>query len=494
MLGIFSGLSIWVGFGLVMALAFVLVYEFINGFHDTANAVATVIYTKAMPPKLAVILSGVFNFLGVLTGGVGIAYSIVHLLPVELLLNVNSSRGLVMIFSMVSAAIIWNLGTWFFGIPASSSHTLIGSILGVGLANAWETNISIQEGVNWSKAIDVGLSMVISPIVGFILAGWLFFMLKSLRPNSNMHYTPKQRRALEAKKHPPFWNRLALVISAMGVSFAHGSNDGQKGIGLVMLILIGIVPTNYVLNLNSTSYQIDRTRNAAIHLNDYYHRNHTYISNYLDMENQIKKEDLTAELTCDPRMTKITIDEIEKTLKNLSKYENLSTKQRTETRRNLLCLDDIAKNVVKTQNLPTSEIEDLERLRADLTATIEYAPLWVVIAVAMSLGCGTMIGWKRVVMTVGEKIGTQGMTYAQGTAAQVTAVFAIGMANLLNLPVSTTHVLSSGIAGTIVANKVELQKNTVRQILLAWILTLPAALSLSAVLFLSGMSIIEKLN
>ncbi|MBW0454226.1 MAG: anion permease [Candidatus Kinetoplastibacterium crithidii] len=486
MLNIFSGLSVWVCFGLIMALAFVLIYEFINGFHDTANAVATVIYTKAMPPRLAVLSAGIFNFLGVLTGGVGIVYTIVHLLPVELLLNVNSTRGLIMIFSMVSAAIIWNLGTWFFGIPASSSHTLIGSILGVGLANAWENSIPIQDGVNWDKAIDVGLSMIVSPIIGFILAGWIFFMLKSWRPNSNMHYTPKQRRLLEAKKHPPFWNRLILVISAMGVSFAHGSNDGQKGIGLVMLLLIGIVPANYALNLNSTSYQIDRTRNATLHLNDFYNRNYIYINKYLDINNQIVNTDITTKLSCNPKMTKITINEIDTTLKNLSKYELLSVKQRIDTRKNLLCLDDIAKNIMREQKLPISEAEDLERLRADITSTIEYAPLWVVVAVATALGCGTMIGWKRVVMTVGERIGTQGMTYAQGASAQVTAVLAIGAANLLNLPVSTTHVLSSGIAGTIVANKVALQKNTVKQILLAWILTLPAAISLSAILFLLG--------
>lgn len=491
MISIFSGLSVWVCFGLIMALAFVLVYEFINGFHDTANAVATVIYTKAMPPHIAVIFSGIFNFLGVLMGGVGIAYAIVHLLPIELIINVNSSRGLIMIFSMISAAIIWNLGTWFFGIPASSSHTLIGSILGVGLTNSWLTNTPMAESINWSKAIDIGLSMIISPIIGFALAGWLFLILKSLWPKSNMHYTPKQRRFLEAKKHPPFWNRLVLVISAMGVSFVHGSNDGQKGIGLVMLILIGISPAQYVLNLQSTSYQIDCTRNAVVHLREFYNRNQENIIEYLNMGDQILSADLSKDLSCSPKMTLSTINTIESTLTNISKYEDLSIKQRINTRKNLLCLDDIAKNVVKTQNLTTPNIYDLDRLRTDITSTVEYAPIWVIVAVATALGFGTMIGWKRVVTTVGEKIGTQGMTYAQGTAAQVTAVFSIGIANLFNLPVSTTHVLSSGVAGTVVANKVSLQRNTIRHILLAWILTLPAAISLSALLFAIGIFILE---
>ena len=168
---LFHGLDLWVGLSLALALTFVLAFEFINGFHDTANAVATVIYTKAMPPHLAVVLSGIFNFLGVLLGGVGVAYAIVHLLPVELLINVDTGRGLAMVFAMLAAAIAWNLGTWYFGIPASSSHTLIGSILGVGLANALITDLPLAEGVNWGKAIDIGASLVVSPVAGFLVAG-----------------------------------------------------------------------------------------------------------------------------------------------------------------------------------------------------------------------------------------------------------------------------------------------------------------------------------
>ncbi|WP_139144387.1 inorganic phosphate transporter, partial [Pseudomonas aeruginosa] len=236
MFDLFSGLDAWVGISLVLALAFVLTFEFINGFHDTANAVATVIYTKAMPPYRAVMLSGVFNFLGVLLGGVGVAYAIVHLLPVELLINVNTGHGLAMVFSLLAAAIAWNLGTWYFGIPASSSHTLIGSILGVGLANALITDVPLAEGINWQKAIDIGLSLIFSPLAGFMVAALVLLGLKWWRPLSKMHKTPETRRELDEKKHPPFWNRLVLVLSAMAVSFVHGSNDGQKGIGLIMLV------------------------------------------------------------------------------------------------------------------------------------------------------------------------------------------------------------------------------------------------------------------
>ena len=204
-----------------------------------------------MPPNLAVVMSGIFNFLGVLLGGVGVAYAIVHLLPVELLINVDTGRGLAMVFAMLAAAIAWNLGTWYFGIPASSSHTLIGSILGVGLANALLSDIPLGDGVNWQKAIDIGASLVFSPMAGFIIAALVLIGLKWWRPISKMHKTPEQRRKVDDKKHPPFWNRLVLVISAMAVSFVHGSNDGQKGIGLIMLVLIGIVPAQFVMDLNS---------------------------------------------------------------------------------------------------------------------------------------------------------------------------------------------------------------------------------------------------
>ncbi len=487
MLHLFSGLDLWVGLSLVLALTFVLAFEFINGFHDTANAVATVIYTKAMPPHLAVILSGIFNFLGVLLGGVGVAYAIVHLLPVELLINVDTGRGLAMVFAMLSAAIAWNLGTWYFGIPASSSHTLIGSILGVGLANALITDLPLADGVNWGKAIDIGLSLVVSPVAGFLVAGGLLLALKRWLPLSKMHKTPEQRRAIDNKKHPPFWNRLVLVLSAMGVSFVHGSNDGQKGIGLIMLVLIGIVPAQFVLNEASTTYQIDRTRDAATHLAAFYHRNQATLDDYLALsKNRDSRADLPDQFRCHPQLTLPTIDALLERLRGVTHYAELPPEQRVDIRRYLLCLDDTAKKVASLDGLQDRDRADLNQLRADLTATTEYAPLWVIVAVALALGIGTMVGWRRVVLTVGEKIGKQGMTYAQGMAAQVTAVGAIGLANVFSLPVSTTHVLSSGVAGTMVANNSGLQGGTVRTILMAWVLTLPASMLLSAGLFWVG--------
>ncbi|MFV3330492.1 inorganic phosphate transporter [Pseudomonas sp. NY15437] len=482
MFDLFSGLDVWVGVSLVLALTFVLAFEFINGFHDTANAVATVIYTKAMSPYRAVILSGIFNFLGVLLGGVGVAYAIVHLLPVELLINVNTGHGLAMVFSLLAAAITWNLGTWYFGIPASSSHTLIGSILGVGLANALITGVPVADGINWGKAIDIGLSLIFSPLAGFLVAGALLIGLKWLYPLSKMHKTPETRRDVDEKKHPPFWNRLVLVISAMTVSFVHGSNDGQKGIGLIMLVLIGIVPAKFVLDLNSTTYQIERTRDAAVHLQQFYNRHSDTLGDMLAL-GKASEADLPDLYRCEPKQTEATLKGLLKDLHGVSSYTDLNDDERVQVRRYLLCLDDTAKKVGKLSDLPSREKADLEKLRKDLTSTTEYAPFWVIIAVALALGIGTMVGWKRVVLTVGEKIGKQGMTYAQGIAAQLTATAAIGMANIYSLPVSTTHVLSSGVAGTMVANRSGLQGSTIRNILMAWVLTLPVSIALAAGLF-----------
>jgi low-affinity inorganic phosphate transporter len=481
---LFFGLDLWVSVSLILALSFVLAFEFINGFHDTANAVAMVIYTKAIPPHLAVTLSGVFNFFGVLLGGVGVAYAIVHLLPVELLINVDNSRGLAMVFSMLAAAIAWNLGTWYFGIPASSSHTLIGSILGVGLANALLTGLPVAQGVNWDKAREIGFSLVLSPLAGFLAAAAILIVLRRCWPRSKMHKTPEQRRTLDAKKRPSFWNRLVLVLSAMGVSFVHGSNDGQKGIGLIMLVLIGIVPAKFMLDLNSTPYQIGRTRDAVIYLKDVYQRNSGLLDSYLGLQNnQASRVDLSQMVHCDPQASLAIIEALTQDLKGITRYADLPPAKRIAARRYLLCLDDTAKKVARMEQLPALERQDLQRLRHDLTATTEYAPFWVILAVALALGIGTLVGWRRVVRTVGEKIGRQGITYAQAMSAQITTVGAIGLANVFSLPVSTTHVLSSGVAGTMVANRTGLQHGTVRNILLAWVLTLPAAMLLSAALF-----------
>ena len=488
MLDMFNGLNFTLGAGLFLALFFVLAYEFINGFHDTANAVATVIYTKAMRPHLAVLASGFFNFLGVLLGGLGVAYAIVHLLPVDLLLNISSTTGMVMVFSLLSAAILWNLGTWFFGIPASSSHTLIGSLLGVGIANALMKQVPISEGVNIGKAIDILLSLLISPTVGLILAGLLLLLIKQVWKSPKLHKTPQEREIIDGKKHPPFWARVTLIASAMGVSFVHGSNDGQKGIGLIMLVLIGLAPAGFVLNLDSTTYQIDHTRDAALHIQDLYKANQTQLANIITLDSGATGV-VPANFSCKTQDAMLAINTLHAQLTGVTQYEKLSVSARRDVRRLLLCIDDTAKKIAKLDVLSSKDKKDLNTLRKDLTVTTEYAPTWVIIAVALALGLGTMTGWRRIVTTVGEKIGKTGMTYSQGMAAQITAALAIGVASLTGMPVSTTHVLSSAVAGTMVANRAGLQFSTIKSILLAWVLTLPVTILLSGGLFYIGLRI-----
>jgi len=232
-----------------VALLIALGFEFVNGFHDTANAVATVIYTHSLEPHAAVVWSGTWNFLGVLTSTGAVAFGIITLLPVELILQVGSGSGFAMVFALLAAAILWNLGTWYFGLPSSSSHTMVGSIIGVGIANQLMSARSGTSGVDWTQATNVGKTLLISPIVGFLCAAVLLLISKLILRNPALYEAPK------GTEPPPWWIRLLLIGTCTGVSFAHGSNDGQKGMGLIMLILIGTVPTAYALNHAVTAQQ-----------------------------------------------------------------------------------------------------------------------------------------------------------------------------------------------------------------------------------------------
>ncbi len=501
MLHLFTGLEFHTGVMLVLALIFVLVYEAINGFHDTANAVATVIYTRALRSQLAVGMSGIFNFLGVLLGGLSVAYAIVHLLPVNLLLNVSSTHGLAMMFSMLLAAIIWNLGTWYFGLPASSSHTLIGAIIGIGLTNAMVTDTSVLDALNIPKLIEIFLSLIISPLVGLALAGGLVFLLRRYWSGTpkrrRIHLTPAEREKKDGKRKPPFWTRTALILSAAGVSFAHGANDGQKGIGLIMLVLIGVAPAGFVVNMNSTGYDIARTRDAVSNLQQYYLQHQAALPQVADAEPPAIPAPETnvapsapVEFHCDSSRALIAINRTLALLENLQSYDGLTPFERSHVRRLLMCIADTADRVVK---LPQTSGEDkrfMGNLRKDLLATVEYAPLWIIVAVALALSLGTMIGWRRVATTIGEKIGKKGMTYAQGLSAQMTAAVSIGAASYTGMPVSTTHVLSSAVAGTMLVDGGGVQSKTVQNILLAWVLTLPVAIVLSGGLYWLALKLI----
>ncbi|SFU83116.1 inorganic phosphate transporter PitA [Xenorhabdus koppenhoeferi] len=496
MLHLFTGLEFYTGLMLVLALLFVLFYEAINGFHDTANAVATVIYTRAMRSQFAVVMAGIFNFFGVLLGGLSVAYAIVHLLPTDLLLNVSSAHGLAMVFSMLLAAIIWNLGTWYFGIPASSSHTLIGSIIGIGLTNAIVTSSSVVNALNIPKMIQIFMSLILSPLIGLIIAGAMVFLLRlywsGTKKRRRIHMTPAEREKQDGKRKPPFWTRTALIISAVGVSFSHGANDGQKGIGLIMLVLIGVAPAGFVVNMNSTSYDIARTHDAVVHLKQYYEQHSPALAHAIELAPATSnvEDQLDMQFRCDSSRALVVLNKAENMLVSIQNYSELDPDQRNNMRRMLMCIADTASAVAKLPETSHEDARFLNKLRKDLLNTVEYAPLWIIVAVALALSLGTMVGWKRVAVTIGEKIGKKGMTYAQGVSAQVTAAVSIGVASYTGMPVSTTQVLSSAVAGTMLVDGGGVQNKTIKNIMLAWILTLPISIVLSGMLYWIALKLI----
>jgi Phosphate/sulphate permeases len=483
----------WTWFFLIFAVALALSFEFVNGFHDTANAVATVIYTNALKPVPAVIWSGIWNFLGVLFSSGAVAFGITALLPAELVLNIGSTAALVMVFAMLGSAIFWNLGTWWLGIPASSSHTLIGSILGVGVANALLSPAhSISDGVNWSKAQDVGLALLISPAVGFVVAALLLLASKALIKN------PALYRAPEGKTPPPFWIRSLLLLTCTGVSFAHGSNDGQKGMGLIMLILVGILPGVYALKMDASQTDLQKVVAAAETLQTAFAReSRGILLTDTEADNELASfikanGALTARTYA--ALTSVCGDLISR-LKGAANLEAAPFEERGGIRADLFLLSKSLDKMEREPAVADSRLAAASReLREGGQTLTNHIPTWVKVAVAVALGLGTMVGWKRVVVTVGEKIGKTHLTYAQGGAAQLTAMGTILAADHFGLPVSTTHVLSSGIAGTMSANRSGLQKDTIRNILLAWLLTLPVCTFLGAMFFAFAMNAIGLLG
>lgn len=439
-------------------------FEFVNGFHDTANAVATVIYTNTLRPWVAVVWSAFWNFIGVFAGGIGVAMGIVYLLPVESLVDQNVYHGIAMVGALIVAAIVWNLGTWYFGIPSSSSHALIGSILGVGIA------FSLLPGgqgaaVNWSKAGESGLALLLSPIFGFTLTIIAMFLLKRLTRSKALFKQPHKR------KPPPLGIRLTLITTCTLVSFFHGSNDGQKGVGLIMLILIGIVPLKFALDtsknpldlrdsLGKVEYVLRRVQPAELSASD-------------------------QQLLTDMRVQTNSLDQV---FAGKTDVEQLPRDARFNIRRSILLLADRGKRLLKSSSLSlsTADRNTYQKGIEEMRGFTDYAPWQVLLMVSLSLALGTTIGWQRIVKTIGERIGKEHLTYAQGASSELVAAAMIGVNTQFGLPVSTTHVLTSAIAGSMVASRgvKNINPSMVRSIVLAWVLTLPVTMVLAGALFL----------
>jgi inorganic phosphate transporter, PiT family len=462
-----------------LALLIALGFEFVNGFHDTANAVATVIYTHALEPHVAVVWSGLWNFVGVLTSSGAVAFAIISLLPVELILKVSKGSGFAMVFALLIAAIIWNLATWWRGLPASSSHTMIGSIIGVGVANQLMQGNSGTAGVDWTQVTKVFQALLFSPLIGFVGSAILFLLLKAVLRDPRLYEAPK------GNAPPPFYIRAMLVLTCTGVSFAHGSNDGQKGMGLIMLILVGTVPTAYALNHTVSAREVQTFSAVSTQVVG-------SLGNYVEPGATLQDagpqlEHFISTRKYEPGVILALQREVTDIRNEATSYGALSSvpaAMQANVRNQMYLTSEALRLMPKLgPQMSATDLAVIKNYKGFLDKSTKFIPTWVKVAVALALGLGTMIGWKRIVVTVGEKIGKTHLTYAQGLSAELMAMVTILAADGYGLPVSTTHVLSSGVAGTMAANKSGLQVSTLRDIALAWVFTLPAAALLSGCLF-----------
>ena len=440
----------------ILCLLAVVGFEFVNGFHDTANAVATVIYTKALKPVYAIPWSGTFNFLGVFLGGVAVAMSVLKLLPIDSIMALPVGVGACFVISVLLASIIWNLGTWYLGIPCSSSHTLYGALIGASLGFTWFYG---GAGVNWDKAKEIGLSLILSPIFGFGAAALLMWFIKDVIKSKALLHIPQGEN-----DRPPILIRLLLITTCTLVSFFHGSNDGQKGVGLLMLILICFLPAKFAVNHAVSSDKM------LLSLN-----NTEQVLTRATTTDTASKSEILA-LTTAIDKTKAQLADTKDTVKTYKFRKQIKSVTKALTA------------VIADKNIKVDD-KDQATLKAaskDLTGVTDFAPIWVIATISISLGLGTMIGWKRIVVTIGEKIGNQHLSYAQGASAEIVAASTIGISSSLGLPVSTTHVLSSGIAGSMMASggTKNLNSGTLKSIGMAWILTLPVAMVLGLLFFL----------
>jgi PiT family inorganic phosphate transporter len=451
------GLDTSIAILFIICIAAVCIFEFANGFHDTANAVATVIYTGSLKPTYAVVWSGLWNFIGLFLSsywGYKVAMGIVNLLPLGDMIHLTTGESVSLVLGMLISGIIWNIGTWYLGIPCSSSHTLIGSILGAGLVFSW---LHGGTGVNWSKAGDIGLSLLFSPIFGFSVTILLMYILRRVvKEKKSIFKEP------EPGTRPPIWIRAILITTCTLVSFFHGNNDGQKGIGLMLIILITFMPVEFALN---SEFDANKTLSSI-----------NKIEVALTAENK-------ADLLIKTGEAKANINAYAIANANPNISKDSLKKLTIAVRTSIASVNKKIGDAMKSTSFMESK-DNVKAIKSELKVLkndIEYSPKWVTIMIALCLGIGTMIGWKRIAVTIGEKIGKRHMTFAEGATAELTAAATIGLSSGLGLPVSTTHVLSSGVAGAMTASKgvKNLQPETIKSIAIAWVLTLPVTIVLA---------------
>ncbi|MCP1119084.1 inorganic phosphate transporter [Robbsia andropogonis] len=458
---------------LAVCFLMVLAFEATNGFHDASNAVATVIYTNSLKATPAVVWSGICNFVGVLVGGITVAYALVEILPPDVLTPPNGAPAVPMLVAIFASALFWNVLTWAFGVPNSSSHCIIGSLIGVAAADALLQSRSVAQGVDWKQILVVLKGLAISPVLGFVLAGALYGLLRIFLKSRGHLFVPP------APHQPPvWWMRVLLILTCTSVSFSHGTNDGQKSIGLIMLTIIGMLPATYALN-PSADNQI-RT------LSDYAGRAIPLIALYGD---DMKAQALTSasRLHGSSHVLAQQAQAIEAQQQGQSSPLDANGGQfaatRAQLRGDVYQIVSQMKHVAGSVDASAEERHEATEIRKAMRDSVEYAPLWVRLLSALCLGVGTMFGYQRVVRTLGERLGKQHMTPGQGASAELVGSVLIGTAGFTGLPVSTTHIVTSGIAGTMAAGGQGLQPGMLIRIVLTWIVTLPVTMLIAGVLF-----------
>lgn len=473
-------IDLWVLALLALCLGLVCLFEFVNGFHDTANAVAPVIYTKSLEPQKAVIISWVMNFCGVVFWGIGVAMWIIHLLPLDVIAEQKTSFGVCVVLALLISAIIWNAGTWYLGIPASSSHSLIGSIMWVSIAMMLlPIHTSFKVVPNWAKATEVIESLLISPLIGFWLAAIVMFLSYKFIVNKEYFSKP----GIIFHRHPKTWLRTLLIGTSAWVSFAHGSNDGQKGVGLAMLILVSLVPWVFAINPGVSTADIKTNvvyiETAINNTEIQWNISETNKKTFEKTKKHIAEiKHLLNAQTIQPLKLRLSVLELQSDFKNISKIGTEVIAQ-AQADNGTVALNSPGIDPSVTVNSPEFNLRTQK-----ISQAIDYAPKWIIILISLSLGMWTMVGWKRIVVTIWEKIGKEKLNYAQATTSAMITAITISLASKLALPVSTTHVLSSSVAWSMTSGKhAGIQGDTVKSILMAWILTLPVTMLLSWILF-----------
>jgi len=449
-----------------VCFAMVLAFEATNGFHDTSNAVATVIYTNSLKPVPAVIWSGLLNFIGVLVGGIAVAYALVEILPADVLTPPDGAPAVPMLVSLFLSALFWNVLTWFFGIPNSSSHCIIGALIGVAAADSLLQARSLAQGVDWKQIWTVLKALAISPVLGLVLAGGLYAVLKLVVRSGHLFEPP------EPGETPVWWLRGLLILTCTSVSFSHGTNDGQKSIGLIMLTIIGLMPATYALNPEARPElaQMSRHVQEAVPL----------IQHYGDDQKQQALQAAQRLVQAGPSLA----EHAEPLPARIATRPNAAHREtRSQLRGDIYFVLGELKHVGEAAGIPASDKSAAARLRKQMGTPVHYAPIWVRLLSALCLGVGTMVGYRRVVRTLGERLGKSHMTPGQGASTELVGSVLIGTAGFTGLPVSTTHIITSGIAGTMIAGGQGVQRGMLTRIVMAWLFTLPATILIAGCLF-----------